>query len=116
MRHNRKKSTFGRKRAQRKALLRNLCDSLILNGKIRTTKAKAKTLRTVIEPLVTKAKRGSVADRRAVKKGLYTKKALTTLMDVIAPQYKDRQGGYTRITPAGHRVNDGADMVYIEFV
>ncbi len=116
MRHKVKKFTLGRKRAQRKALLRNLAQSLVLHGAIRTTEAKAKALRTVIEPLVTKAKRGTLADRRSVAKVLYTEEAIRKIMNDIGPKYKDRAGGYTRIIKMGHRPTDGADVVRIEFV
>ncbi len=116
MRHQKKKATLGRERAQRKALMRSLADSLILHGSIRTTKAKAKALRSVVEPLVTKAKKNTLTARRQAIKVLYTDRAVKKLMDELGPKYKDRDGGYTRITKIGHRVNDGADMVRIEFV
>jgi large subunit ribosomal protein L17 len=116
MRHAKKGRTLGRTKALRKALLRNLAESLILHGSIRTTTAKAKELRSIVEPLVTKARRGSMSDRRAVGKVLYTPKAIKMLMSDIGPRYKDRQGGYTRITKTGFRPSDGADVSVIEFV
>ncbi|PIT86570.1 MAG: 50S ribosomal protein L17 [Candidatus Magasanikbacteria bacterium CG10_big_fil_rev_8_21_14_0_10_43_6] len=116
MRHRVKKFTLGRKKAQRKALLRNLAQSLVLHGAIRTTSAKAKALRTVVEPLVTRARRGTLADRREIAKVLYTQDALRKMMDDIGPKYKERPGGYTRIIKVGHRPTDGADVVRIEFV
>ena len=116
MRHNKKKATLGRTKAQRKALMRNLAESLVLHGNIRTTKAKARALRGVIEPLITKAKRGELFDRRSVAKVLYTKGAIKKMMEDIAPKYKERNGGYTRIVKIGSRVNDGAEMVRIELV
>lgn len=116
MRHNSKKVTLGRESAQRKALFRSLAESLILQGSIRTTTAKAKALRRVVEPLVTKAKTGTLANVRNIKKVLYTREALDTLMKEVAPRYAERQGGYTRIIKLAPRANDAADMARIEFV
>ncbi len=116
MRHNSKKITLGRESAQRKALMRSLVESLILNGSIRTTTAKAKALRTVVEPLVTKAKTGTLANLRNIKRVLYTREALDMLMKEVAPRYAERQGGYTRIIKLAPRANDAADMARIEFV
>ena len=116
MRHNVKKFTLGRVYAQRKALMRSLADSLVLHGSIRTTKAKAKALRTVIEPLVTRARKGGVFNERMIARTLYKKEAVKKIMKEIGPKYKDRDGGYTRIINVGSRPNDGADMVRIEFV
>lgn len=116
MRHNSKKITLGRETAPRKALMRNLTESLILKGSIRTTKAKAKALRTVVEPLVTKARTGTIANMRNIKKVLFTREALDMLMKDIAPRYIDRKGGYTRIIKLAPRASDGAEMARIEFV
>ena len=116
MRHLKEKFTLGRPRAQRKALMRSLATSLITHGKIKTTKAKAKALRTVVEPLITKAKRGTLADRRELYKMLYTDEAINMLMNEIGPRYKDRNGGYTRIVAEGTRRNDAAEVVRIELV
>lgn len=116
MRHRKKNRSLGRETKQRDALLRNLADSLILSGKIETTLAKAKELRSYVEPLVTKARKGSMADRRNLIKVLYTDKAVIKLMDEYGPKYKERDGGYTRITKTGYRKNDGAETAIIEFV
>ncbi len=116
MRHNSKKFTLGRKSAGRKALMRGLAENLVMVGSIKTTSAKAKALRTVVEPLVTKAKRGTLADFRAVKRVLYTQAAIKKMMETLGPQYKERAGGYTRITKLGVRTSDAAEMVRIEFV
>jgi len=116
MRHRKKKATLGRIAPQRKALMRSLAESLIVHDSIQTTQAKAKALRTFVEPLVTKAKEGTLAQRRNIIKVLYTDVAVNKLMDDIAPRYKERDGGYTRIIKIGPRQNDGADMVRIEFV
>lgn len=116
MRHRKNTFTLGRKAAPRKALMRNLAQSLVMHGSIKTTTAKAKALRTVVEPLVTRARRGSMADRFRIARVLYTKPAVKKMLDDIGPKYKDRNGGYTRITKLGKRASDGADMARIEFV
>ncbi len=116
MRHHKKNNTLGRVKAQREALMKSLAESLILHGAIETTKAKAKALRTVVEPMITRAKGGTLADRRLLISRLYTDKVVNKLMDELGPQYKERNGGYTRITKVGFRPNDGAEKVRIELV
>lgn len=116
MRHNSKKITLGRQSAERQALFRALAEQLVLRESIRTTSAKAKALRAVVEPLITKAKRGTLADRRLISKVLYTQAAVGKMMKVFGPKYKERAGGYTRITKLGLRAGDAAPMVRIEFV
>ena len=114
MRHGNKNRKLGRVRSQRRDLLRSLALSLIDNGKIKTTEAKAKELRPYVEKIITKAKRGDLASRRLVasRLGQDSKK----VYDDIAPHYKDRNGGYTRITKTGLRDSDGARMAIIEWV
>ena len=116
MRHRKKKATLGRESAQRKALMRSLADSLVLHGSIKTTLAKAKALRGVIEPLITNTREGDLTAVRKAKRFLYTDKAIKKLVEEIAPQYKNRNGGYTRVTKLGTRKNDAAEMGRIEFV
>ena len=116
MRHRKKQTTLGRVKAQREALLRSLAESLILHGSIRTTKAKARALRTFVEPLITKARKGTIAERRNLIKVLYTDKVIKKLMDEVGPKYKDRAGGYTRITKISPRSSDAAEMARIELV
>ncbi len=116
MRHQKKKITLGRTKAPRKALMRSLADSLVLHEGIVTTKAKAKALRTYIEPLVTKARKNRPIDREMINKSLFTGKAVKKLIDEIAPRYKERAGGYTRIIKLGRRENDKAEQARIEFV
>lgn len=116
MRHRNKTKTLGRKHEQRQALVRNLAESLVRYGAIRTTKAKATVLRSAIEKAITKAARGNAADRRAIHKLLYTKGAVQKLLTELGPKYASRPGGYTRITKVGARPQDGAEMVRIEFV
>jgi len=116
MRHRKKNIKLGRKKAPREALLRNLAESLVIFGSITTTKAKAKALKTVIEPLITKAKKNRPVDKENINKVLYTGKAVKKIIEEIAPKYKDRQGGYTRIIKLGYRSSDSAEKVKIEFV
>jgi len=116
MRHLNKKKSLGRESDVRKALMRSQAESLVIHESLRTTLAKAKLLRTIVEPLVTKAKKNNLASRRLVSKTLYTQKAVKKLMEVIALRYKDRQGGYTRIIKLEPRANDRAKMARIEFV
>lgn len=96
--------------------MRNLAESLILHGNIKTTLAKAKALRTFIEPLVSKARKGDLTAQRAIRKVLYTDDAINKLMNEVGPQYVGRDGGYTRIIKLGTRSNDAAEMARIEFV
>jgi large subunit ribosomal protein L17 len=116
MRHRKKKFTLGREGGAREALMRSLAESLVVHGSIRTTRAKARALRTVVEPLVTKAKRNTLAARREIMKVLYTDVAMKRLFDQLGPTYKERAGGYTRIVKLGTRATDSAEIVRIEFV
>jgi len=96
-------------------LLKALATALFLNGKIKTTEAKAKELRSVSEKMITRARDKKMSDRRVLGQVL-SPLVLKKLMDEIAPKYVDRQGGYTRITKMGPRKSDGANMVIIELV
>jgi len=116
MRHAKKFNHLGRKTAHRKALLMNLSNSLIEHKRIFTTVAKAKALRTFIEPLITRSKTNDTHNRRTVFSYLKNKYAVTELFDVVAPKVGDRPGGYTRIIKTGFRAGDSADMAMIELV
>lgn len=116
MRHQNRKKILGRTSGERKALLRNLAESLVLHGSIRTTKAKAVAIRPLVETLVTKAKQGKLAQARRVRQVLYTDDAIKKMMTEIAPRYQDRAGGYLRVVRLAPRTNDRAEMVRIEFV
>lgn len=117
MRHAQKNRTLGRTRSQRTALVRGLAISLIRDGQITTTAAKAKELRPFIERLVTYGKEGDVNARRKASTKLGEPQAATikTLFETIAPKYQDRAGGYTRIIKLG-RTDAGRDEAVIEFV
>jgi len=116
MRHRHGYRKLGRTSAHRKALLMNLSIALIENGKIETTVEKAKELRSFIEKLITKAKKGDSNAHRAVFAVLRSKEATKKLMNEVAPQYAERNGGYTRIIRTRIRRGDAAEMAFIELV
>jgi len=117
MRHHNNVRKFGRKKNERNALMKGLALALIAHGRIETTEAKAKELRPIIEKLITKANVGTLSSRRLVISRLYnlTSEA-SKLIDEIAPKYKSRTGGYTRITKLPRRQGDASKMAVIEFV
>ncbi|OGI85957.1 50S ribosomal protein L17 [Candidatus Nomurabacteria bacterium RIFCSPLOWO2_01_FULL_39_17] len=117
MRHSNSKRKFGRVKNQRRALMSSLALSLIVRGKIKTSEPKAKELRPFIEKLITNAKKGNPATRRLIISKLSNRSPeVKKLFEVIAPKYKDRNGGYTRLLKLGARKSDGAKMAVIEFV
>src|SRR5687768_3007282 len=101
---------------QKFALLRNLATSLIDNGAIETTEAKAKELRPFVEKLITKARTGTLHARRLAGRHVQKREAADKLFQEIGPRFAKRQGGYTRILKTGHRKGDGAEMARIELV
>ncbi len=115
MRHHNTNRKFGREKDQRNALMRSLARSLVVDGKIKTTEAKAKELRPMIEKLITRAKNDTVHSRRVLGARLDESSA-TKLVTDIAPKYKDRAGGYTRITKISSQRDDAAKMAVIELV
>ena len=116
MRHQKKGRKLGVNPPHRKAMLRNLASNLIKHKRIQTTDSRAKELRTFIEPLVTKAKKADLNSIRQILKKLPFKDDVHTLVHEIAPQFADRNGGYTRIIKRGFRDNDRASVSIIEFV
>lgn len=116
MRHRRATTNFGRESAPRLAMMRNLATSLVLYDKIQTTEAKAKALRPLIEKYITKAAKNDLATRRQLLKFFTTEGSVRKLMDELGPRYKERSGGYTRITKIGVRQGDNSPIVQIEFV
>jgi large subunit ribosomal protein L17 len=116
MRHGDKINNLGRTASHRKALLNNLAIQLITHKRIVTTLAKAKSLRTFIEPLITKAKENTTHQRRVVFSYLQDKVAITELFGTIAEKIAGRPGGYTRIIKLGARVGDNAETALIELV
>ena len=115
---------LGRTADHRKAMLRNMATSLILNGKIETTEMKAKELRSVVDELITLAKRGDLHARRQaaayIRNVVADEKTgetvLKKLFDEIGPKYADRTGGYTRVVRIGFRRGDAAEIAYLELV
>lgn len=116
MRHKKKGKILDRKSAPRKALLRSLATNLVLYEKIKTTEAKAKAVKPMVEKLITKGKAGDLHARRELMKVLYVDGAVKKVLTELSPRYKERKGGYTRITKLGVRVGDGAKIVQLEFV
>ena len=116
MRHNKAINHLGRKSAHRKALLSNMASSLILEKRIITTVAKAKALKSYVEPLITKSKDDSTHSRRVVFSYLKSKEAVSELFRNVAPKIADRPGGYTRVLHVGFRQGDAAEMALIELV
>ena len=116
MRHNKAINHLGRKSGHRKALLANMASSLILQKRITTTVAKAKALKSYVEPLITKSKEDSTHSRRVVFSYLKNKEAVTELFRTVAPKIADRPGGYTRVLHTGFRQGDAAEMALIELV
>lgn len=115
MRKRVKGRKFNRKTGPRKALLKTLASALVLNERIETTEAKAKELRGFIEKLITRAKKGDLASKKIIYE-YFNKKIGKKLIDEIAPVFKERNGGYTRILKLDPRKGDGAKMVLIEFM
>jgi large subunit ribosomal protein L17 len=116
MRHQKSVNHLGRTSAHRKAMLSNMASSLIMHKRIATTVAKAKALRSYVEPLITKAKEDSTPSRRLVFSYLQDKSAVTELFREVSQKVANRPGGYTRILKTGFRLGDNADMCIIELV
>jgi len=118
MKHHNANRKFGRPRNQRKALMRSLLFSLVEHGKIETTEAKAKELRPQVEKIITRCKIDSLANRRHVE-SLFAnnqKGIISKLFTELGPRYKERSGGYTRITKLTRYADDARSSAYIEFV
>jgi len=116
MRHNKKFNHLGRTAEHRKAMLSNMACSLIMHKRIRTTTAKAKALRIFVEPILTKAKEDTTANRRLVFAKLKQKEVVTELFQNVSEKIANRPGGYTRILRTGYRLGDAAEMCIIELV
>lgn len=116
MRHGKKVNHLGRTASHRKALMANMASSLILHKRISTTLAKAKALRTYVEPLITKSKEDTTHSRRTVFSYLKDKTAVSELFREVSVKVADRPGGYTRIIKLSNRLGDNASMALIELV
>ena len=116
MRHRKGGFKLGRNTSHRRALLRNLVTSVILNDRIQTTITKCKASRPLVEKMVTLGKNGSVHARRQALAYLMTPEAVDRLFKVVAPRYTERNGGYTRIVRVGQRQGDAAEVAFIELL
>ena len=116
MKHQKKGKTLGRTKEPREALMRSLATSFFLHGKLRTTKVKTKALRPMVEKLITLGKKDVLHHRRQALQVLYDEAAIKKLFEVYGPKYKERKGGYTRITKLPTRLGDGAEMAVLELV
>jgi len=116
MRHHNSGRQLNRNSSHRTAMFRNMSASLFRHEIIRTTLPKAKELRRVAEPMITTAKKDSVANRRLVFSRLRDKEMVSKLFAELGPRYESRPGGYIRILKCGHRPGDAAPMAYVELV
>jgi len=116
MRHQKRGRKLGRSTSHRKAMLSNMAASVLLHKQIKTTEAKAKEARRLVERLITYGKKGTTHARRLAFAILRDKKATSILFDEIAPVYEGRQGGYTRLIKLGYRPNDTSKVVLLQLV
>jgi large subunit ribosomal protein L17 len=116
MRHRRAGWKLGRNTEHRRALLRNLVTSLIVEERIETTLTKAKAMRPHVEKMITLGKRGDVAARRQAAAYLMTRDSVDKLFETISPRFGDREGGYVRIIHGGFRKGDGGDIAFVELL
>ena len=116
MRHRNSGRKLGRTGSHQRAMFRNMSASLLRHEAIKTTVPKAKELRRVVEPLITLAKRDSVANRRLAFDRLRDRDIVTKLFGELGPRYRARPGGYTRILKCGYRPGDNAPMAFVELV
>jgi large subunit ribosomal protein L17 len=116
MRHRNAGYKLGRNTSHRRALLRNLVTSILLEDRVETTITKAKAARPHVEKLITLGKKGDVHARRQALSFLQTREAVTRLFDTVAPRYGDRNGGYLRIVRTGFQRGDGAEKAFIELL
>jgi large subunit ribosomal protein L17 len=116
MRHRNAGYKLGRNTSHRRALLRNLVTSIVLEDRVETTVAKAKAARPHVEKLITLGKKGDLHARRQALAYLQTREAVTRLFETVAPRYGDRNGGYLRIVRTGFQRGDGAEKAFIELL
>jgi len=116
MRHRNKNKKLDRTKAPRKLMLKNLASSVIIYEKVKTTEAKAKAVRPLVEKIITSALKGGLPARRELIRLLPQPLAVKKALEVLAVKYQDRRGGYSRIIKLGSRQGDGAKVVQIELV
>ncbi|MEO6829352.1 MAG: 50S ribosomal protein L17 [Acidobacteriaceae bacterium] len=116
MRHRKAGYKLGRNTSHRRAMLRNLVTSIILEDRVQTTVTKAKAARPHVEKMITLGKRGDLAARRKALAYLMTREAVSRLFETVAPRYGDREGGYLRIVRSGFQKGDGAETAFVEML
>lgn len=116
MRHRKAGNKLGRNTSHRRALLRNLVTSVVIEDRVETTLAKAKAVRPLVEKMITLGKRGDVHSRRQAAAYLMTPESVTRLFATVAPRYGERQGGYLRIVHTGFRKGDGGEKAVLELL
>ncbi|MFZ1085191.1 MAG: 50S ribosomal protein L17 [Terracidiphilus sp.] len=116
MRHRNAGFKLGRNTSHRRALLRNLTTSVILEDRVETTVTKAKAVRPLVEKMITLGKNGDLHSRRQALSFLMTDQSVERLFDTVAPRYTDREGGYLRIVRTGFRKGDGGEKAFIELL
>jgi len=116
MRHRKKSKKLGRSKSHRKMLISNQAKQLFLRGRIVTTLTKAKIIKAYAEPLITRAKKGTLHDRRQVEKKIKDRKIIKKLFSEVAPLYKERNGGYTRIIKYKFRKGDNSEIAILELI
>ena len=116
MRHRNAGFKLGRNTSHRRALLRNLTTSVIMEDRVETTVAKAKAVRPQVEKMITLGKKGDLHSRRQALGYLQTDKAVSRLFETVAPRYGDRNGGYLRIVRTGFQQGDGAEKAFVELI
>ncbi len=116
MRHRKAGFKLGRKTPHRRALLRNLTTSILMEDRVETTVTKAKAVRPLVEKMITLGKKGDLHSRRQALAFMMTRESVSRLFDTVAPRYGDRQGGYLRIVRTGFRKGDGGETALIELL
>jgi large subunit ribosomal protein L17 len=116
MRHRKAGFKLGRNPSHRRALLRNLTTSVLLEDRVETTVTKAKAVRPLVEKMITLGKKGDLHSRRQALAFMMTRESVTRLFDTVAPRYGDRTGGYLRIVRTGFRKGDGGETAFIELL
>ena len=116
MRHRNAGFKLGRNTSHRRALVRNLVTSVLVEDRVETTLTKAKAVRPLVEKMITLGKKGDLHSRRQALSYMMTAKSVDRLFDTVAPRYKDRQGGYLRIVRTGFQQGDGAEKAFIELL
>lgn len=116
MRHRNKGKVFGREKAPREAMLRNLAQSVILYERVNTTLPKAKAVKSIVEKLITTGRKKTLTSRRALSRVLTIESAVNKVLEELGPRYAERKGGYARIIKLGRRVGDGADIAQLQLI